>query len=214
MTQTRRYTRMKNAMTGKRWIVDNLGYRLNVYHPRATIQLGVGNPDADVVVVQPHTKMPERDAITGALKKFGMLGNAYRATSTMVDYGQPDRIEYPDLLAQNMRGQDPMTQVEVNRYYVKELIEIIRPLMVIACGPEVRAMFKQHTPRSFTAHSGKTFRVDDMPGFTFFATLNPQDYGFARASQDLKDQGHAEWTKLSTLYRKLEEKRDKARYEA
>lgn len=202
-----------NVITGKRWIVDNLGYRLGVYHPRTNIQLGVGNSDASIVVVQPHTNMPERDAITGALKKFDMLRDAYRATSTIVDFGQPERIEYPDLIRQSRHGDKPMTQIDVNRYYLKELIEIIRPLMVIACGPEVRAMFKQHEPRSFTTHTGKIFRVPDMLGVTFFATLNPKDYGFSRAPQILKDQGHEEWTKLAAIYRKLKEKQEKARWE-
>lgn len=195
----------------KDFIVENLGYRLGVYHPGANIQVGMGNSSGDVVVVQPHSKMPERDSITGALKRFGMLDDAFRATTLMVDYEQPN-IEYPDLVRQNRRHDKPKTQKEINRYYLKELIEIIKPVIVVACGQEVVELLRGKKVRSFKAHSGKKFKVEDLPKQVFYATLNPMDYGFARAPADLKVQGKAEWEKLEKLYRQLKETQEKERW--
>ena len=169
-------------------IVDNLGYRIGIYHPDIEVQVGTGNTSADVVVVQPHIKMPEHDAITGALKNFGMLNDAYRATASIIG------------------------DHEMNRYYLKELIEIIQPLVVVACGPEVVSLWRGRKIRSFTAHTGKRFQVEDLTGPVFYATLNPTDYGFARAPGALKEQGKAEWTKLASIYKKLKTKQEKDRW--
>lgn len=170
------------------FIVDNLGYRIGLYHPDLEVQIGTGNTSADVVVVQPHPKMPERDAVTGALKNFGMLNDAYRATTSIIG------------------------DHEMNRYYLRELIQIIRPLVVVACGPEVMSLLRGRKIRSFATHAGKKFQVEDLTDPVFYATLNPTDYGFARAPQALKEQGKAEWTKLAAIYKKLKEKQESDRW--
>ena len=177
----------------KDFMVANLGYRIGVYHPKASVQIGTGNTDASIVVVQPHTKMPERDSITGALKRFGMLSDSYRATSMIVD------------------GED-LPLEEINRYYLKELIELIKPLVVVTCGLEATALMRNKKMRSFKSHSGKKFTVPDLTTTVFYATLNPMDYGFARASVDLKEQGKREWQKLAKLHTQLKEKAEKARW--
>ena len=202
---------MSNITDPKKFIIENLGYRIGLYHPKCNIQIGSGQANADIVVVQPHTKMPERDAITGALKNFGMLGDAYRATAQIVsDF--PNDMEYPDLTGNNSRREEPMTQDQINRYFLRELLEIIRPLVVVACGPEVTELLRQKKVRSFKTHSGKKFRVDDLTGMTFCATINPADYGFARAPRALKEQGKTEWTKIAEIYQQLKEKKEKERW--
>lgn len=195
----------------KEFIVENLGYRLGIYHPGAKIQVGTGNADADVVIVQPHSKMPERDSITGALKRFGMLDDAFRASCLMVDYENPD-IEYPDLVRQNKRNEEPKTQAEINRYYLRELIGIIKPILVVACGQEAVEILRDKKIRSFKAHTGKKFKVEDLPNVVCYATLNPMDYGFARAPAELKAQGRREWEKLEKLYGQLKEIQEKERW--
>ena len=175
----------------KNFIVTNFGYRIQSYHPKSIIQIGMGNTDADILVVQPHQKMPERDAITGALKNFGMLGDAYRTTTMIVD--DPDKIE-------------------VNRRYLLELIEMVRPLVVVTCGLDVTTMLRKRKIRSFDSIAGKTFQVEDLTGCVFYATLDPTSYGFARAAPSLKAQGKQEWTKLAEIYTKLKERREKDRW--
>lgn len=197
--------------TNKDLIVDSLGYRIGAYHPNVNIQIGTGNTDADILVVQPHTKMPERDSITGALKNFGMLNDAYRATSETVELG-PKLIEPPILTNMAKMARAETLGPIINRYYLKELIEIIRPLVVVACGEEVVAFLKDAPIRTANKSIGKKFRVKDMPGFIFYGTLNPMEYGFARASQALKAQGKAEWTELTSIYERLKEKQEKERW--
>lgn len=174
------------------FIVASLGYRMGSYHKQSNIQIGKGNIYANVLVVQPNPKMPERDAITGALRNFGMLPDSYRATSTMID-----------------GDVDP----KWNRYYLRELIHIIKPFMVIACGPEVMSLLRDKKVRSFAGHAGKKFQVDDLTDAAFYATLNPAEYGFARAPVELKDQGRKEWTKLAKIYQQLKEKKERARWD-
>lgn len=183
---------MSKIIQPKEGIIASLGYRIGLYHAAAQVQIGRGNPNADVIVVQPAAKMPDRDAVTGALKNFGMLNDAYRATSMIVD--------------------SPDSKPEINRYYLKELIEIVRPLVVVACGEDVVSMLRNKKARSFKTYSGKKFRVSDLTSCIFYATINPVDYGFARAPQALKAQGKEEWTKLSELYAELKEKQEKERW--
>lgn len=177
-------------MTNKQFIVENMGFRVSQYHPKSNIQIGRGNPDANVVIVQPHTKMPDRDSITGALKNFGMLDDAYRATIEVVEGASQ----------------------ELNRAYLIELIDIIKPLIVVACGPEVMSVLRQRKVRSFKGHAGKKFSSKDLTRYALYATLNPMDYGFARAPRALKAQGKSEWTKLSSIYTALKEKAERERW--
>ena len=174
----------------KSFIVENFAFRLGEYHPGHSIQIGVGNTDADILVVQPRQKMPDRDAVTGALKNFGMLGDAFRATIEIVD----------------------SLDAKKNRAYLLELIEMIRPLVVVACGPEVTSLLAGRNIRSFSAHTGKRFSVKDLTSPTFCAILDPVEYGFARAPRALKDQGKEEWTKVAKLYNSLKDKREQERW--
>lgn len=180
----------------KDFAIANLGYRIGLYHPGYHVQIGTGNTNADVLVIQPHTKMPPRDAITGALKNFGMLSDAYRATMHIIDHPS-------DLTADDRK---------LNRYYLKELIGIIQPLIVVTCGPEVTGLLRERKIRSFQSHTGKRFRVNDLTNCVFYATLNPTEYGYARAPQSLKRQGKVEWTKLAELYKKLKTKQERERW--
>lgn len=188
---------MSKYPTDRTPIVTNFGHRIQDYHRSATVQVGTGNANGEILVIQPHVKMPERDAITGALKNFGMLKDSYRATSLIVDYDMSER---------------QVTQEDINRYYLRELIQIIQPALVVACGPEVLSMLRQRQVRSFSSHAGKKFKVTDITCSTFFAALNPTDYGFSRAPANLKEQGKAEWTEIADIYRKLKEKLAKERW--
>ena len=179
----------------------------------ASVQIGTGNANGEIVVVQPHATMPDRDAVTGALKNFGMLNDAYRATSLIVDYDQLENIEYPDLIhRQRQRGDKPTTQATINRYYLRELIQVIRPSVVIACGAEALAILRGRKARSFGNYVGKTFDATDISNCVFFSVTNPADYGFNRAPQALKEQGKREWTEVAAIYRKCKEKLAKERW--
>lgn len=202
---------MTNIVEPKKFIIENLGYRIGLYYPKCNIQIGTGVPDADIVVVQPHTKMPERDAITGALKNFGMLNDAYRATSSIITFPDTSTLLVNETLRAK-RQEKLATPEDINRYYLRELIEIIRPLIVVACGPEVTQLLRQKTMRSFKIYCGKKFRVEDLTGVTFCATINPAEYGFARAPKHLKEQGKTEWTKIAEIYQQLKEKKEKERW--
>lgn len=197
-------------MSHKDFIVANLAYRIGQYHPGHQIHIGSGNTNASVLVIQPHTKMPERDAITGALKNFGMLDDAYRATIQLVEFDRD--IEYPDLARRTQRGEPLMTGPEINRAYLRELIDIIRPMLIVACGEEVVSFLRQKNIRSFRSYAGKKFLVEDLTNYTVCATLNPADYGFARAPVALKEQGKREWTQIAKLFHALKEKSEKERW--
>jgi hypothetical protein len=183
-----------STSTDKNFIVASLGYRIQTYHKGLSVQIGAGNTDADILVVQPHMKMPDRDAVTGALKNFGMLSDAYRASSIVVD-------------------DDSQLRLDINRSYLRELIQIIDPLVVVTCGIDTTSLLKDKRIRSFSGHTGKKFEVDDISGVIFYATINPTEYGFARAPVELKDQGRQEWMKLASIYKKLKENKERLRWE-
>jgi len=175
-------------------IIASLEYRISDHYRDGEVQIGTGKADASIVIVQPHSKMPDRDAITGALKRFGMLDHAYRATSDVIDHHLVD--------------------TEINRYYLMELLQIIRPLVVVTCGQEVTALLLKRKIRSFDRYAGKKFTIEDLSGVTCYATINPRDYGYATAPRHLKDQGLTEWTKLEKIFRGLKEKFEKAKWQA
>ena len=195
----------------KQFLIDNFAYRLGERHPNANVQVGCGNPMGSIVIVQPHRKFPERDAVTGALKRFGMLDQAFRTTSVLVDHEMPD-VEYPDVLRQNDRGEKPLTQAQMNRAYLIELLEIIRPMLVIACGPDVLSCLAGREIQRFGHYTGKSIEISDLDGMTVCVTLNPMDYGFARASEDLKQQGKNEWEAISDYYHRERKRREDLRW--
>lgn len=170
--------------------IDNLAYRIGMYHPGSDVQIGSGCPGANIVVVQPHRKFPERDAITGALKRFGMLDDAFRTT-----------IEIASEVSQ-----------QKNREYLVELIELIRPLVVVCCGQDVTSLLLKRSIRSFGRYSGKIIRVEDLTTTKVCATLNPMDYGFSRASEKLKKQGKSEWESISRLYTQERKRQEDLRW--
>ena len=171
-------------------LIESFEHRIGIYHPTASIQIGNGNTNGGVITVQSNVRMPDRDAITGALKNFGMLRDAYRATTQIID-----------------------KESDLNRYYLRELIEMIRPSLVIACGPQALSMLRDRKVRSFSSHVGKKFRVADIKDCVFFTTLDPSLYGFARAPIELKKQGKEEWTEIASIYNKLKQKLIKERWE-
>ena len=85
-------------------------------------------------------------------------------------------------------------------------------MIVIACGPDVTGLLKKRNIRSFSSHVGRKFQVEDLTAPAFCSILDPVEYGFARASETLKDQGRAEWTRIAALYNNLKKKRDSERW--
>lgn len=176
-------------MTTRQFILDNFAWRVGQYFPQSNIIIGQGNPRAKIVTIQPHRKFPTRDSVTGALKRFNMLDDTYRTTCNIIDNADK----------------------EINRYYLKELIEIISPQIVVIFGKEALGLLLQRQIRSFSRYSGKKIKVVDIPTTICFATINPMEYGYTQASASLKTQGKNEWEKLSKIFihqNKLQEKVD------
>lgn len=195
---------MSEIVQPKKFIVANLEYRLNLYYPQCNIQIGRGNTNANIVVIQSHTKMSDRDAITRVLKNFGVLDDAYRATTTIVEFpkmGINTPEIYPDLIGQHCRKEKPSTAQEINRYFLKELIEIIDPKIIVAYGSKVVSFLRRKKIRSFQSYSGKKFSVEDLTNITFYGTIDSTEYGFASAPRALKARSKAEWTKIVECYK-------------
>jgi len=203
---------VKKSVASKEEIIACLAHRIGDYHRAATISVGTGNVDAGVVTIQPHTKFAERDAITGALKKFDMLKDSYRATSKVVDWGHDETkfkgLYFPEFTQDQKLDINPRTASDINRYYLRELIQIINPLMVITCGMDVTSLLVGQQIHIV----GKSFSVEDIPSCIFYSTLNPADYGFAQGAQRLKDRGNKEWTKIASIYAELKEKQERERW--
>jgi hypothetical protein len=177
-------------MTDRQFILENLKFRISSTYPGHSVNIGNGNAFAQIIIVCHAHETPERDGTTGALKRFGMLDDAYRVPMEIVSG----------------------ISLEENRVLVKELIEIIKPLLVVTTGKEATEMLKNENLRSFKAQSGKGFHVEDLTSYRFHAILNPEDYSFARAPIDLKEQGRYEWQELATLFNKLHTQHENNRW--
>ena len=176
----------RSIVTDDQFLIDNLAYRIQQYHHKASVNIGAGNVNAQILTIQPTQKFPEKDAITGALKRFGMLDQSYRTTSVLVEY-------------------DPCTegQSDINRYYLQELVDLMRPKMVIACGQEVTSFLLKRKIRNFDRYRGKKIKPEGLKMPDTYAIMNPMDYGYSRAPDHLKTEGKKEWEKLSSIYEKL-----------
>jgi hypothetical protein len=168
-------------MSDRQFILDNIHFRIASVYPESSVNLGMGNAYASLVVIHHSHTIPERDGTTGALKRFGLLDEAYRIPGEIVQ---------------------GLSQKE-NRAILLEVLQIIRPLLVVTSGQEATEMLKNKTLRSFKAQSGKEFSVEDLTTSRFYAILNPEEYSFARAPAQLKDRGRLEWEGLADLFEKL-----------
>jgi len=150
-------------------------------YPESSVNVGTGNVYAKLVIVHHDHTIPERDGTTGALKRFGLLDETYRVPREIVQ---------------------GLSQKE-NRLILKEILEIMKPLLIVTSGQEATEILKNKTLRSFKAQSGKEFDVEDLTTSRFYAILNPEEYSFARASAQLKDRGRSEWEGLAALFERL-----------
>lgn len=168
-------------MSDRQFILDNLQFRVASTYPGFNVNVGTGNVYGKLVIVHHGHTIPERDGTTGALKRFGLLDEVYRVPIEIIE------------------GHDP----DINRLILKELLEIVRPLMIVTSGQRVTEIVKNKTISSFKAQAGKEFKTEDLTTSRFYAILNPEDYSFARAPAQLKDRGRVEWEKLADLFNKL-----------
>lgn len=173
-------------MADKRFIIDNLAFRLCSYYPDRSVNIGHGDPYSQLLVVHHDHQIPERDGTSGALKRFGLLENTYRVPLEIVK-GESDKI---------------------NRIFLKELIEIIRPLMIVTSGEFISQIVQDDNEISV----GKKFLVKDLNIATFYAITNPEQYSFARASAKLKKRGKDEWDRLYNIFHKLQEQYQEDRW--
>jgi hypothetical protein len=168
-------------MSQRQFILDNLQFRLASSHPGCSVNVGEGNVYGKLVVIHYAHTIPERDGTTGALKRFGLLEETYRVPSEIIAGASQDE----------------------NRLVLRELLEILRPLLVVTSGQDATEMLKNKPLRSFKAQSGKEFNVADLTTSRFYAILNPEEYSYARAPAQLKDRGRTEWEGLTGLFEEL-----------
>jgi hypothetical protein len=175
-------------MADKRFIIDNLAFRLFSYYPNSSINLGRGNPNARLVVINADHETPERDGMSGALNRFGLLEHSYRLPWNIVNDAS-DRE---------------------NISIAKELIEIIRPLVVVTSGEFVTQPYQSDD--DLEVRFGKKFLVKDLKNIVFYAITNPEQYSFARASVKLKKRGKEEWDGLYDLFNKINKQHEEERW--
>jgi len=167
-------------MSDRKFILDNLEYRLSVKYPDRYIDIGYGNVYPGIVIIHHNNTIPERDGTSGALKRFNLLDEVYRIPLTIVN---------------NISDQE-------NRKILIELLEILRPLVIVTSGQDATEILKNKKLRSFKIHCGKEFSIEDLTFCRMYAILNPEEYSFARASSSLKEQGKKEWERLAKIFDK------------
>jgi len=159
----------------------NFTLRTEQYFPNQHVCLGYGNSLSNVMTVQSSSKMVERDAVSGALKHVGLLGDTFRTSDEIV------------------RGADAQTNYKLFR----ELVDLVKPRFIIACGEDAMSFVRNKEVQRWSRHVGRKFKADNLPPqITCLAATNPFDYGFATAPQRLKDQGRSEWNNFETIISK------------
>lgn len=179
-------------MSQRQFILDNLQFRTASRYPGHSVSIGNGNVYPKLVVIHHTHAIPERDGTTGALKRFDLLDDTYRIPGEIIQGASQSE----------------------NRLVLLELLEILKPLLVVTSGQEVTEILKNKTIRSFKAQSGKEFEVEDLTTSRFYAILSPEEYSFARAPVQLKDRGRLEWEGLAALFKRLNTQYENNRWKA
>lgn len=177
-------------MTDRSFILENLAFRMSSEYPGSSVNIGNGANYPLVVVVHDDHIIPERDGTSGALKRFGLLEYTYRVPYRIID----DASE------------------EENRAILKELLEILKPMIVVTSGKEATELLIGEPVDSYKNMTGKEYRVSDLTFCISYAILSPEEYSFARAPSSLKEQGKAEWSKLANIFDKLIQQRENVRW--
>lgn len=177
-------------MTDRSFILENLAYRISNEYLGSSVNIGNGVNYPLIVVVHDDHTIPERDGTSGALKRFGLLEYAYRVPYKIID----DASE------------------EENRAILKELLEILRPMIVVTSGKEATELVIDRPIDSYKNIAGKEYRVNDLTFCVLYAILSPDEYSFARAPSALKEQGKAEWSKLANIFDKLTQQHENIRW--
>jgi len=179
-------------MSDRKFILENFAFRTASHHPDRSVNIGNGNAYAKLMVIHHDHIIPERDGTSGALKRFDLLDEVYRVPHQIVD------------------GLD----LKSNRLLLKELIEIIRPLLIVTSGHDATELLLDESIGSFKAYSGREFQVADLTSTRFYAILNPEEYSFARAPTQLKERGKTEWETLVAEFNKLRRQQEVKRWKA
>ena len=177
-------------MSHRKSILESFAFRIAATYPAYSVNMGYGNTYAKLIIVHHDHTIPERDGTSGALKRFDLLDEVYRVPYEIVS------------------GID----LETNRSILIELIEMIKPLMIIASGAEATEMLQEKDILDFKSMSGKEFLIKDLTKPKSYAILNPEEYSFARAPTKLKERGMAEWETVSAAFKKLHRQHETNRW--
>lgn len=170
---------MKNSYAiNSQFLIDNLELRTQLANRKLDVNIGVGNPDAGIIVVQSDSNFEPKGPVLGALKKFLLENESFRTSCTIINSGS-----YAD-----------------NCYVLKELIEIVSPYLVVTCGIKATSMLKGRRIRNFDRHHGMYYESQILK-YPCYATIDPNDYGYCDASKKLKMLGKEQWSEIVKLYK-------------
>jgi hypothetical protein len=175
-------------MTDRHFVIENFAYRTGMQFASSSVNVGCGNVYPDVVVIHKGHGTPDRDAITGALHRFNLLDVSYRIPSQIIDLEQIFVGEYAAKFA-------------ANRKLLIELLEILRPRLVV-CAGELAVNSINTTTKKSSSLIGKSFQLEDLTWCKVCGILDPETYSFARASADVKERGKKQWEAISRFLEK------------
>jgi len=120
-------------MADRKFILDNIAFRLGLIHQEASINIGYGCIYPKLVVIHDKHHIPERDGTSGALKRFDLSDTSYRM---------------PFEIVQGLSNKD-------NRTILVEILEILKPALVVTSGKEATEFLRNKGIRSFAQYLGK-----------------------------------------------------------
>lgn len=163
-------------MADRSFLVDNFHYRLATYYPRARIQRGFGCVTPSLVVVQDQLG-PDADATVFVLRHMGLLRHTFIAPLNAV----------PDI------------DVEDQLYYLRELVDILKPITTVAAGHDIVALLRDKDPEGFkmARYRGREFESRDLKR-EVFPVYPPVDYVDTRADRRVKQHSKHDWLRVKT----------------
>jgi hypothetical protein len=165
-------------MINKRELIENFKFRVGLAYPEACpIRCGCGCSNPDLVVVQNNMERHALDTVRFVLNHMGLYRCTFVAPLSFVS------------------GADP----NVNAYYLRELVDLLSPLVVISVDDHTLCILKKLNQQTqLSRHRGRVF-FSDVLRREVFGTSHPQVYSHASGNKRIKDIARMHWESIKQV---------------
>lgn len=158
-------------MIDYKFIIDNFYFRLENKYPQNIINRGVGCIMPKICIMQ-DTAIYHNDPYQAAIKKLDIEDITYRFQINLI------------------------TNESTSPILIKELIELLRPEIVVVTGLDGLNILSNKKIKKYTDKVGKIYKDESLINIPIFCITNPEKYVGSRGTIQEKRNGLNEWQQI------------------